>query len=96
MLAHAEEAANADHDAIDLAGLVEQDLADVAELLVLVVIDVKPISLEARHMSPCVAGVTVADVDEHEGPTAGGWGGRSRRVVLGKRGDEHRRPSRPP
>ena len=41
MLAHAEEAADADHDAFDLAGLIEQDLVDVAELLILLVVDIE-------------------------------------------------------
>src|SRR5262249_32797963 len=41
VLAHAEEAADADHHAVDLAGLVDQHFADVAELLVLIVIDVQ-------------------------------------------------------
>ena len=41
MLAHAEEAADADHDAVHLPGLVEQNFADVAKLLVLIVIDVQ-------------------------------------------------------
>ena len=41
VLAHAEEAADADHDAFDLAGLVEQDFADVAQLFILVVVDVQ-------------------------------------------------------
>ena len=49
VLAHAEEAADADHIAHHLAVLVEDHLVDVAELLVLLVVDFKPIILEVRQ-----------------------------------------------
>ena len=41
VLAYAKKAADADHDEIDLSRLVEQNFADGAELLVLIVVDVE-------------------------------------------------------
>ena len=41
VLAYAKEAANADHDEISLSSLVEQNFADIAELLILIVVDVE-------------------------------------------------------
>ncbi len=40
MFAHAEEAANAQDDVLDLARLVQDDIIDVADLFVGVVVDV--------------------------------------------------------
>ena len=39
VLAYAKEAADADHDEINLSRLVEQNFADVAKLLILIVVD---------------------------------------------------------
>ena len=41
VLAYAEEAANPNHDEISLSRLVEQNFADGAELLVLIVVDIE-------------------------------------------------------
>ena len=40
MLAHTQEPADAQNNVLDLAGLVENDIADVADLLVGLVVDV--------------------------------------------------------
>ena len=40
MLAHPQKAANADHNAVDLPGLFQQNFTELAELLVLIVVNV--------------------------------------------------------
>jgi hypothetical protein len=70
VFAHAEKAADADHDPLDFAGLVEKDLVDVAELLVLIVVDVKALELRS---SPKLALAF---------RRAGGWGSRSSGLLV--------------
>ena len=69
MLADAEEAADADHDGLDVSVLVGQQVVDRAEALVLVVVDVEahelrrtPVALERRRdaMSVAAAGAILA------------------------------------
>ena len=71
MLAHTEEAADADDDVVDLAGLVENHVADVADLLVVVVVDIDAGQLRGAPLAGLMHRAAVA--------AAGG----SVRVVVG-------------
>ena len=45
VLAHAQKATNANHDAFDFAGLVDEQFADVAKLFIVLVINIEPFEL---------------------------------------------------
>jgi hypothetical protein len=53
MLTKAKEPADPNYDASDLAGRVQQNFADVADLLISIIIDVPPTSLEVPPAASC-------------------------------------------
>ncbi len=90
--AHAEEAADPDYDAVDLPGPVEQIFTDVAELLVRFVVDVRGRSAwQPARCRPAPWAQRSPTTMQQAERTAAPMELRSRRVVLGKRRDEHRR-----
>src|SRR4030095_9884952 len=82
VLAYAKEAANADHDEISLSRLVEQNFADVAELLILIVVDVE--ADELRRSPHLAMGFWSRGLDSRRRRSR-------RRTGLCKCGNKHRR-----
>ena len=87
VLGYAKEAPDADHDEINFSRLVEQNFADSAELLVLIIVHVEADEFDARHVSPSAFGA----VDWAIGAGEAGGG-----LVCASAGTSIAEASRPP